>query len=58
MVLNVHRKHKAYQLGMGWERNSEWLDRALRPGKTKQAVDHRQNNSYVKAVGTSPLHSN
>ena len=34
-----------------------WLDRALRPGKTEVAVDHRQNN-YVEAVGASPLRSN
>ena len=40
------------------ERNIEWLDRALRPGKTEEAVDHRQNNSYFKAVGTSPMRSN
>ena len=26
------------------ERNIEWLDRALRPGKTEEAVDHRQNS--------------
>ena len=26
--------------------------------KTEEAVDHRQNNNYVKAVGTSPLRSN
>ena len=31
---------------------TEWLDRVLRPGKTEEAVDHRQNN-YVKAVGTA-----
>ena len=37
---------------------SEWLDCALRPGKTEKAVDHLQNNSYVKAVGTLPLRSN
>ena len=28
------------------------------PQKTEEAVDHRQNNSYVKAVVTSPLRSN
>ena len=27
------------------------------PQKTEEAVDHRQNNSYVKAAGTSPLRS-
>ena len=27
------------------------------PQKTEDAVAHRQNNSYVKAVGTSPLRS-
>ena len=27
------------------------------PQKTEEAVDHRQNNCYVKAVGTSPLQS-
>ena len=26
--------------------------------KTEEAVDHRQNNDYVKAVGTSPMRSN
>ena len=26
--------------------------------KTEEAVDHRQNNNYVKAMGTSPLRSN
>ena len=26
--------------------------------KTEEAVDHRQNNNYVKAVGTLPLCSN
>ena len=25
--------------------------------KTEEAVDHRQNNNYVKAVGTSPVRS-
>ena len=28
------------------------------PQKTEEAVDNRQNNSYVKAVGTSPVLSN
>ena len=28
------------------------------PQKTKEAMDHLQNNSYVKAVGTSPVWSN
>ena len=28
------------------------------PQKTEEAVDHHQNNSYVKAVGTSPVQSN
>ena len=28
------------------------------PRKTEEAVDHRQNNSCVKAVRTSPLRSN
>ena len=28
------------------------------PQKTEEAVDHRQNNNYVKAVGISPLRSN
>ena len=32
-------------------RKSEWLDRALRPGKTEKAVDHRQNNSCVNGGG-------
>ena len=27
----------------------------LDPQKTEKAVDHRQNNNYVKAVGTSQL---
>ena len=44
--------------GGGGGRKSEWLDRALRPGETAEAMDHRQNNNYVKAVGTSPLRSN
>ena len=39
-------------------RKSEWLDHALQPRKTKEAVDHHQNNNYVKAMETSPLHSN
>ena len=26
--------------------------------KTEEYVDHRQNNNYVKAVGTSPVRSN
>ena len=25
------------------------------PQKSEEAVDHRQNNSYVKAVGTSSV---
>ena len=37
-------------------RDSEWLDRAPTQ-KTEEAVDHRQNNNYVKAVGTSLLRS-
>ena len=28
------------------------------PQKTEEAVDHCQNNSYVKAVGASPVRSN
>ena len=28
------------------------------PQKSEEAVDHRQNNSYIKAVGTSPVRSN
>ena len=28
------------------------------PQKTEEAVDHRQNNSYVKAVGSSSVRSN
>ena len=28
------------------------------PLKTEEAVDHRQNNTYVKAMGTSALRSN
>ena len=28
------------------------------PEKTEEAVDHRHNNNYVKAVGTSALRSN
>ena len=43
--------------GGGGGRKSEWLDRALRSIKTEKAVDHRQNNNYVKAAGTSPLRS-
>ena len=27
------------------------------PQKTEEAVDHRQNNNYVKAVGTLPVRS-
>ena len=38
----------------GWGRKREWFDRALRPGKTEEAVDRRQNNGSVKAV--SPRH--
>ena len=44
--------------GGGGGRKNEWLDLPLRPGKTEEAVDHRQNNNYVKAVGTSPFGSN
>ena len=33
------------------------LDHTPRPGMTEEAVDHHQNNSSVKAVGTSPLRS-
>ena len=28
------------------------------PQKTEEAVDHHQNNSYVKAGGTLPVQSN
>ena len=35
-----------------------WIDRTLRPGMTEEPVDHHQNNSSVKTVGTSPLWSN
>jgi len=28
------------------------------PQKTEEAVDHLQNNNYVKAMGTSPVRSN
>ena len=28
------------------------------PEKTEEAVDHRHNNSYVQAAGTSALRSN
>ena len=28
------------------------------PQKTEEAVDHRQNDSYVRAVGTSAVRSN
>ena len=57
MLLYVHRR-LIRDWGEGWRRReSKWLDRALRPGKTEEAVDHRQNN-YVKTVGTSPLRSN
>ena len=28
------------------------------PQKTKDSMDHHQNNSYVKAVGTLPVGSN
>ena len=38
-------------------RKSKGLDHALRPRKTKEAVDHCQNK-YVKAVGTLPLCNN
>ena len=41
--------------GGGGRRKSEWLDRALWPRMTEEAADHRQNNSYVRAVGASPL---
>ena len=46
--------------GDGGGGQREWLDRELRPGKSEEAVAHRQNNNnYVKAVmGTSPLRSN
>ena len=59
MVLNVHRNRKAY---LGWGgggggRKSKGLDHALRLRKTKEVVDHCQNNC-VKAVGTLPLCSN
>ena len=54
MVLNVLRNHKAYWGRNGWGgetmSGSTW--------KIEEAVDHCQNNNYVKAVGTSPLCSN
>ena len=65
MLLYVHRSEMAYrgrgnggggvrEAGAGgWGvgvRKSERLVRAFRPGKTEEAVDHRQNN-YVKTVG-------
>ena len=45
-----------------WETGREMekvcsLDHTPRPGMTEEAVDHHQNNSSVKAVGTSPLRS-
>ena len=44
-------------LGMG-QRRKCWLDHTIRPGMTEEPVDHHQNNSSVKTVGTSPLWSN
>ena len=41
----------------GGERMSSWSAR-FDPERTKEDVDHSQNNSNVKAVGTSPLRSN
>ena len=35
----------------GWSARSD-------PQKTEEAMDHRQNNNCVKAVGTSPVRSN
>ena len=42
--------------GEGWK--GEWFVHTLQRTKTEEAVDHRQNNNYVKAVGTSPVWSN
>jgi len=47
--------------GWGWvgERDTvSGLSAQFDPQKTEAAVDHRQNNYYVKAVGTSPLRIN
>ena len=58
MLLYVQKRDGLLGTGKwGYGKKSDWLDRALRPGKTEVAVDHRQNN-YVEAVGASPLRSN
>ena len=44
---------------MGVERGGGGGGRPHAPTReTEEAVDHRQNNNYVKAVGTLPLRSN
>ena len=40
--------------GGGGERVSG-LSAQSDPQKTEEAMDHHQNNNYVKAVGTSPV---
>ena len=42
--------------GGGGGGEKEWVS-PIQPGKTEEAMNHRQNN-YVKSVGTSPLRSN
>ena len=42
----------------GGRGKSEWLIHTLQRTKTEEAVDHCQNNIYIKAVGTSPVWSN
>ena len=62
MLLYVHRNEMTYQLGTGkggGGRAGESSSSARSdPQKSEEAVDHRQNNSYIKAVGTSPVRSN
>ena len=66
MLLYGHRNRKFFLGtgkaggggGGGGGGGSELLVRAIRPGKISEAVDHRQKNNYVKAVGTSPARSN
>ena len=43
--------------GGGGQRKGECSSAQSDPQKTEEAVDRRQNNSYVKAAGTSPLRS-
>ena len=57
-MLNVLRNHKAYWGRGGGGGGGGEKQMSGSTWKIEEAVDHCQNNNYVKAVGTSPLCSN